>query len=130
MFKSFIVCIMLLNYFLVVVVANITTTNAIKYTHAYNAESPYMHAADCQQRFYLQFDCFDKCNDVEQVNTPATPLSQYLFLLANGLDFHNLLPFSVSNKNYIVSIQLIFPGQNLSVTPGFASVDFPPPNLV
>ena len=126
MFKSFIVGIILFNYFLVVVVTNITTVNAVKYTHAYSAVKPYVHAPDCQQRFYLQFDCFDTCNDTEQLNTPGIPVNPYLLLSTIGLDFHFAWLEPVNCPTFNLSIQQLLPAINQAPAPGFASLIDPP----
>ncbi len=129
MFKIVAVYVMLLNYFLVVVVTNITTANAVKYTHSYSAESPYVHAPDCQQRYYLQFDCFDTCNDEKQIDTPVTPLHQYLLLLASGLDFHQITSGLVNNQHLFYPVILFTSVSHFAAIPGFVAVPCPPPNF-
>lgn len=129
MFKRVAIYVMLLNYFLVVVVTNITTATAVKYTHAYSAENPYVHAPDCQERFYLQFDCFDKCNDAEQVDIPDTPVQPYLLLLASGLDFHQITPALENNQPLFYPKNLFSAFSPLAVFPGFVPVPSPPPNF-
>ena len=126
MFKSFLVGIMLLNYCLVVVVTNIATVNAVKYTHAYSIVKPYVHAPDCQQRFYLQFDCFDTCNDTEQLNTPHPPINSYLLLSTIGLDFHFawLLPVNGVTKSNAIKL---LPATIQVPVAGFSSLIDPPP---
>ncbi len=127
MFKSFIVGIILFNYFLVVVITNITTVNAVKYTHAYSAVKPYVHAMDCQQRFYLQFDCFDTCNDTEKLTTPVVPNNSYLLLFTIGLDFHFAWPGPVTSPTFYLAIQPLLPADNQAPAPGFTSPIDPPP---
>ncbi|RDC64047.1 hypothetical protein [Adhaeribacter pallidiroseus] len=126
MFKSFLVGFLLFNYCLVVVVTNIATVNAVKYTHVYSAVKPYVHAPDCQQRFYLQFDCFDTCNNTAQLDTPTTPSSAYLLLSTIGLDFHFAWP---EPANDLISIQslLLLPATTQAPVAGFASLIDPPP---
>ena len=130
MFKTVLVGVLLLNYLLVVVATNITTANAVKYTRAYSAEKPYVHAPDCQQRFYLQFDCFEKCNHPAELNAfDGLPLDTYVFLLAHGLDFHQLVPVGVNDHYSFYSVFFFSPVSPPSVNPGFTTVPSPPPNF-
>lgn len=131
MFKSFLVGLLLLNYLLVIVATNITTANAIKYTPAYSAEKPYVHAPDCQQRFYLQMDCFEQCHHPAAVSAFAgLPLDAYIFLLAHGLDFHQITPSVVSYLPASYKVLRFAPVCNPALLAGFTVVPCPPPNLV
>lgn len=130
MFKTFAVYCMLVSYFLVVLITNITTVNAVKYTQSYSTGKPYVHAPDCQQRYYLQFDCFEQCNNPELSDTPVSPQNQYLYLLANGPDLHYLVPLMWTDTHYWATVNLNFPHQKVILTSGFASIDCPPPNEI
>lgn len=130
-FRTLLVGVLLLNYFLVIVATNTTTANAVKYTHAYSAEQPYAHAPDCQQRFYLQFDCFEQCNHAAEVNAFAgLPLDDSIFLQAHGLDFHQLVPVGVIDHYSFYAVYSFFPVSPPAVTSGFAAVLNPPPNFI
>ncbi|PSR56374.1 hypothetical protein AHMF7605_24185 [Adhaeribacter arboris] len=130
MFKTVTVYCMLVSYFLVVLVTNITTVNAVKYTHTYSAGKPYVHAPDCQQRYYLQFDCFEQCNNPVLSDAPDTPVNQYFYLLANGPDLHYLVPLVFTNVRYRVTVKMNFSRPKVFLTPGFAAIYCPPPNEI
>ncbi len=129
MYKTFTVCMVLLNYLLVVVVTNITTANALKYTPSFTAGKPYVHSPDCQQKNYLQLDCFEACHDTEQVAIPETPVNPYLFLLANGLDFHQNLPGQFTYGHSFFFRSSTFPHPHFFISPGFTAIFAPPPLL-
>lgn len=131
MFKRVFIWLLLGNYLLVVGATNVMTAHAVKYTQTYSAEKPYVHAADCQQRFYLQFDCFDKCNDTVLADAPAGhPHDQTGLLLANGLDFHYFTPFYSRNTRLFYVVTHFYSFRNPAVTAGFAAVHYPPPNFI
>ncbi|QMU30006.1 hypothetical protein [Adhaeribacter radiodurans] len=130
MFKTLTVYCMLVSYFLVVLVTNITTVNAVKYTQAYNVGEPYVHAPDCQQRYYLQFDCFEQCNNPELSNASDIPVNQYLYLLANGPDLHHLVTLVWTDACYLSTVNLDFPPQKVFLTSGFSPIYCPPPNTI
>jgi hypothetical protein len=130
MFKSLLAGVLLLNYLLVIVATNITTANAVKYTQAYRADKPYVHASDCQQRFYLQMDCFETCHDAEVVSAFAgLPLDAYLFLLGHGLDVHQIGLAFVQHLTRFAQVYLFRLIPDPALATGYAVVPCPPPNL-
>jgi hypothetical protein len=127
MMKTLLVGTLLLNYLLVVMATNVPTVNAVKYSHAYSAENPYLHAHDCQTRFYLQFDCLDKCNDTEIAQQTAHPLAQHALSLVNGLDYHYAIPNYSADQHTSQKTAKNKVIYEVDLTAGFNSVASPPP---
>lgn len=125
------VWLMLMNYVLVVAATNVMATNVAKYTATAGPAKPYVHAPDCQVRFYLQYDCFEKCHGEEiSASGSSLPLSPYMFLQASGLDFHHQARTLTLHSAKVCTkelLPLLF--AKVSDCPGFIAIPYPPPNF-
>jgi hypothetical protein len=88
MLRSWLVLLLLTNYLLVVGAGLVNRPEALRYTAAH----PYVHSAKCQQQYYLQLDCFDRCNGDQQVGQKRTAgeNAQHLLSVSKGVDAHCL----------------------------------------
>lgn len=87
MLRSVLIWLLLLNY-LLVVGAGLVGRPEPRPQRA----TAYLHSADCQQRHYLQLDCFDHCNG-EQYATRKPDFSKtplHFLSTLKGLDVHCL----------------------------------------
>ncbi|MBD2714465.1 hypothetical protein KBK19_05420 [Microvirga sp. STR05] len=87
MLRSALIWLLLLNYLLVVGAGLVGRPEPVP-----QRATAYVHSADCQQKHYLQIDCFDHCNG-EQYATrkpgaSETPL--HFLSTLKGLDVHCL----------------------------------------
>jgi hypothetical protein len=87
MLRSVLIWLLQLNYLLVVGAGLVGRPEPVP-----QRATAYLHSADCQQRYYLQLDCFDHCNG-EQYATrkpgaSETPL--HFLSTLKGLDVHCL----------------------------------------
>ncbi len=87
MLRSVLIWLLLLNYLLVVGAGLVGRVEPAP-QHA----TDYIHSADCQQRHYLQIDCFDHCNGEQYaVRKPGTHEAPLHFLSTlKGVDLHCL----------------------------------------
>ncbi|ALJ00189.1 hypothetical protein [Rufibacter tibetensis] len=85
MLQNVMVWVSLSCYFLVALATNAMNGQTAKQM----VNSPYVHSADCHAKYYLQFDCFDKCNNAAiSEKHPQTPQDQPFLSHLIGFDFH------------------------------------------
>lgn len=116
----------LLNYLAVLLAAQTFVRKPLV-----TAETPYVHAKDCQQHNYLKLDCFDTCNKKYNLQQAAQklPLSQANLVLT-GLDAHvcvavALPAFPLVFQNILSRFSAFQANSRL----GFSRLVMPPPEV-
>lgn len=131
MLKNIMIWVSLSCYFLVALATNVMNGQAAKHTILIASKTPYVHAADCQARNYLQFDCFEKCNNDSVSETHAeTPQNQAFLFRLIGFDFHYYTLAVITSANPITT-ELIFPSYAApTLHNGFGAQFFSPPEFI
>lgn len=130
MLKNVMIWVSLSCYFLVALATNVMNGQAAKHTILLSSKAHYVHAVDCQARYYLQFDCFDQCNNDSLSETHAEiPQNQAFLLRLIGFDFHYHTVAVFTSANTIAT-ELNFPSSAApTLHNGFEVQFFPLRNL-
>ncbi len=131
MLKNVMIWVSLSCYFLVALATNVMNGQTARQAYQISSKTHYVHAADCQARNYLQFDCFDKCNNTAlSEKHPEIPQNQPFLSRLIGFDFHYYTLVVITPANTTTN-QLIFPSFTTpTLHHGFGVQFFSPPEFI